>query len=62
MSNSSVPFILRNSVHLATSSDWHDEYTSDDPLPAPLDTNESGITFIRATRLTEVSSETTDDQ
>lgn len=62
MSHPAIPFILRNSISSAPSPAWHDEYASNDPLPAPVETDASGITFVRATRITEVRQETTDDR
>jgi hypothetical protein len=62
MSQPSIPFILRNSSNFDTARPWHDEHASTDPLPAPIETNASGITIIRTTRITEVRPETTDDR
>ena len=57
-----LPFILLESLNLEPAPAWRDEHTGDDPLPAPVETNASGITFVRTTRVTEVKPETTDDR
>jgi hypothetical protein len=55
----SLPYILRISVVQLPN---YDELTSEEPLPATVETNGAGLVLTRATRLTEVKQETTDDQ
>ena len=57
-----LPYILRTSVAEPLGRSNYDELTSEDPLPATVETNGAGLTLTRATRLTEVKQETTDDQ
>jgi hypothetical protein len=58
----SRPFILRTSVGESFGGSKYDELTSEDPLPATVKMDSTGLILTRATRLTEVQQETTDDQ
>lgn len=54
-----TPFIQRYTT--LVSSAYRDASTSDEPLPATVETTDSGL-YEHATLLTDVKHETTDDQ
>jgi hypothetical protein len=59
-----LPFLLQVARPRATSGGESaiDRPTSDDPLPAALDVDGSGLLKARETKITCVQQETTDDQ
>jgi hypothetical protein len=56
-----TPFIQRY-VGLFSDIEFRDEETYDEPLPETVAVTSAGLTIARATRLTEVRQETTDDR
>ena len=56
-----TPFIQRYATALHNSASCTDN-TSDEPLPEAVALTSTGLTIARATRLTEVRQETTDDR
>ena len=56
-----APFIQRYATALYNSASCTDD-TSDEPLPDAVSLTITGLTIARATRLTEVRQETTDDR
>jgi hypothetical protein len=56
-----APFIHRYAA-IPCNSTGRDEITSEDPLPAIVEATVDGFVCDRATRLTEVKQETTDDR
>ena len=59
--STTLPFIHRYAA-IPCNSAGCDEVTTDDPLPAIVEMTGDGLARERATRLTDVSHETTDDQ
>lgn len=60
---SELPFLLQNaSFPIASEQAWgRDAVTADDPLPAVLEIDATGVAIVRRTRVTDVQSETLDD-
>jgi hypothetical protein len=58
-----LPFVARGARPFASTDDsrTRDSHASEDPLPAALEKDAVGLAFPRATRITKVSGETTDD-
>ena len=58
-----LPFVARGARPFASADDsrTRDSHASEDPLPAVLKKDVAGLAFPRTTRVTEVRTETTDD-
>lgn len=59
-----LPYLLQNAEPHVVSGEalCEDVLTTQDPLPAVLEVDAAGLAIARATRMTEVLKETTDDK
>jgi hypothetical protein len=58
-----LPFVAREAQPIADTDDYQrrDSNACEDPLPAILEVTAAGLAFPRETRVTEVNTETSDD-